>query len=202
MNQTVDVAVGAEGVPERLSAIAERLGIALHAVSTDHADPCTASVGDVSFGSEAPAWALEAALLRALEPAHVLFLCVANSARSQIGEGLGRALAPAGVKISSAGSQPSFVRPQAIQVLAEVGIDATTHESNGVDDVERPVDAVITLCAEEVCPVWLEESHRLHWGLPDPAGASDDPEEELEAFRSVRDELQRRLRVLFQGGPV
>ena len=125
-----------------------------------------------------------------------LFLCVANSARSQLGEGIARSLAPAGMRISSAGSEPSSVRPQAVAALAEVGIDASAHRSKGVDDVERPVDAVITLCAEEVCPAWLGDAWRVHWGLPDPAGVEGSEEEQLDAFRAVRDELTKRLTVL------
>lgn len=156
-------------------------------------------VGDVAIPADAPVWMIEAAMLRALRPTHVLFLCVANSARSQMAEGLARALAPAGVVISSAGSEPTRVRPQAIQALAEVGLDISGHRSMGTDDVEGDVDAVITLCAEEVCPVWLGHARRLHWGLPDPAGAGATPDEEMDAFRSVRDELRRRLAVLFRG---
>jgi arsenate reductase len=147
----------------------------------------------------APDWFLEALVLRALQPRHVLFLCVANSARSQLGEGIGQLLAPDGVKVSSAGSEPTRVRPQAIAVMDEVGVDITGHASKGMDDVERPVDAVITLCAEESCPAWLEKAWRLHWPLPDPAGAGATEEEELDAFRAARDELLRRLGVVFQG---
>jgi arsenate reductase len=84
--------------------------------------------------------------------------------------------------------------------LREIGIDISHHTSTGLDDVERPVDAVITLCAEEVCPVWLEHAWRAHWGLPDPAEAVGSEEERLEAFRSVRDELRRRLGVVFNTG--
>jgi arsenate reductase len=66
------------------------------------------------------------------------------------------------------------------------------------DDVERPVDALVTLCAEEVCPVWLGEALRVHGGdLPDPAAVEGTADDELDAFRAVRDELDRRLRVLF-----
>jgi protein-tyrosine-phosphatase len=146
-----------------------------------------------------PDWLLEAVVLRSLAPRHVLFLCVANSARSQMAEGLARALAPEGVRISSAGSHPTSVRPQAVAVLGEVGIDISRQKSNGVDAVPGDVDAVVTLCAEEVCPVWLGHAWRLHWGLPDPAGAGESPAEELEAFRRVRDELRTRLGVLFGG---
>jgi len=143
-------------------------------------------------------WRDEAAALRALAPKHILFLCVANSARSQLAEGIARSLAPHTVRVSSAGSEPTSVRPQAIAVLAEVGIDISQHSSTGIEAVERPVDAVITLCAEEVCPVWLGDAWRAHWGLPDPAGAGETREEELDAFRDVRDELQIRLGVVFR----
>jgi arsenate reductase len=142
-------------------------------------------------------WEAEAAHLRDATPRHILFLCVANSARSQLAEGIARSLAPAGVTISSAGSVPTSVRPQAVEVLREIGIDIRGQRSKGIDEVERPVDAVITLCAEEVCPVWLEDSRRVHWGLPDPAAIEGSEAEQLDAFRSTRDELMKRLRVLF-----
>ena len=93
-------------------------------------------------------WREDVEALRAKAPGHVLFLCVANSARSQIAEGVARSLAPAGVRISSAGSEPTIVRPQALAVLREVGIEAAAQSSKGLGDVVRPVDAVITLCAE------------------------------------------------------
>ncbi|MGD2047131.1 MAG: arsenate reductase ArsC [Gemmatimonadota bacterium] len=112
-------------------------------------------------------------------------------------EGIARSMAPAGVRVSSAGSEPTSVRPQAVRVLSEIGIDISAHRSKGVDEVERPVDAVITLCAEEVCPVWLGDAARVHWGLPDPAAVEGTEEVKLAAFRAVRDELVRRLRVLF-----
>jgi arsenate reductase len=152
-----------------------------------------------------PRWLVESRLLRALAPRHLLFLCVANSARSQMAEGIARILAPAGVHVSSAGSEPSRVNPFAIQALDEIGIDASSHRSEGTDDVaagvERgetpPVDAVITLCAEEVCPVWLHDAARAHWPHPDPAGVSGSDEEILGSFRSVRDELFRKLETMF-----
>lgn len=144
-----------------------------------------------------PTWMIEAGVLRALDPKHVLFLCVANSARSQMAEGLARKMAPPEVRISSAGSVPTQIRPQTVQALAEVGIDAGDQFSKGTEDIEGSVDAVITLCAEEVCPVWLEEAWRLHWGLPDPAAATGADEEQLQAFRDTRDELTRRFRLLF-----
>lgn len=124
----------------------------------------------------------------------ILFLCVANSARSQIAEGIGRALAPAGVAIWSAGSHPTHVRPEAVQVLAEVGIDATQHFSKHVNDIPADqIDTVITLCAEEECPLFLGKAKRLHWGLPDPAAVTGTADERLDAFRATRDEIRRRI---------
>lgn len=142
-----------------------------------------------------PDWLLEAAVLRSLAPRHLLFLCVANSARSQLAEGIGRSLAPEGVRVSSAGSEPTTIRPEALEALREVKIDGGGLHSKGMQEVERPVDAVITLCAEEVCPVWLERAWRLHWALPDPA-AVEGPRR-MDAFRQVRDELIRRLAIVF-----
>lgn len=145
-----------------------------------------------------PEWLLEAAVLRALAPRGVLFLCVANSARSQMAEGIARSLAPAGVTVWSAGSQPTRVRPEATAVLAEIGIDISHHRSKAVSDIPASeVDTVITLCGEEECPVFLGRARRLHWGLPDPAAVSGSPETRLDAFRATRDELRMRLGVVF-----
>ncbi|GAO01459.1 arsenate reductase ArsC [Anaeromyxobacter sp. PSR-1] len=145
------------------------------------------------------AWQSEAEELRKLAPRHILFLCVANSARSQMAEGIARSLAPAGVTVSSAGSQPSRVNPLAIRALDEIGIDIRSHKSKSVDSISPlGVDAVITLCAEEVCPVFLGKARRIHWGLPDPASAGNSEAEQLQSFRDVRDELRRRLTVVFK----
>ena len=146
-------------------------------------------------------WRNEAAELRAMRPGHLLFLCVANSSRSPMAEGIARSLAPSGVKVYSAGSSPTSVRPQAIQVLKEIGIDISGHRSKGLDSIDvESIDAVITLCAEEVCPVFLGKADRVHWGRPDPAAVTGTEETRLNAFRSVRDELRRRLKVLFGHG--
>ena len=143
-------------------------------------------------------WEAEAAVIRAGRPLHVLFLCVANSARSQMAEGIARSMAPAGVKISSAGSNPSQLNPLAIRALDEIGIDIRGHHSKSVDSIQPDgVDAVITFCAEEVCPVFLGKAKRVHWGMPDPAGAGSTDEEQLQSFRHVRDEIRRRFKVLF-----
>lgn len=128
--------------------------------------------------------------------ARLLFLCVANSARSQMGEGLARSLFGRVATVQSAGSQPSRVNPNAIIAMREVGIDITSHRSKSTDEIDpASVDTVITLCAEEVCPLWPGTFERLHWGLQDPA--TTDPsvsnEEVLARFRATRDELRRRL---------
>ncbi|MFH1532966.1 MAG: arsenate reductase ArsC [Pseudomonadota bacterium] len=133
-------------------------------------------------------------------PEGILFLCVANSARSQMAEGIARTLAPSGTRIDSAGSWPTVVHPLAVQVLAEIGIDISEAVSTDVDTIdEDSVDLVITLCEEEVCPVWLASAWILRWPLPDPAAA---PEKvRLQAFRTVRDEIMLQLRRFFSGEP-
>ena len=125
----------------------------------------------------------------------VLFMCVANSARSQLAEGLGRALFGDSVRVQSAGSQPSRVNPYAIAVMQESGIDITGQSSKSVGTIDPPsVDTVITLCAEEVGPVFLGEARRIHRPVPDPA--SPDPtvprEQMLRRLRSARDEIRAR----------
>ena len=129
----------------------------------------------------------------------VLFLCVANSARSQLAEGLARARFGERIRIQSAGSKPTQVNPFAIETLRSFGIDIASARSKLVDDIDPTgIDLVITLCAEEVCPVFLGHARRLHWPLPDPA--SDDPsltrEQLLARFREARDEIDRRLATL------
>lgn len=134
--------------------------------------------------------------MRALSPRYILFLCVANSARSQIAEGLARSLAPGGVRVASAGSQPAQVRPEALQVLAEIGIDASDHHSKGFEDIDlEAVEAVVTLCSDEVCPFFPRPVPQLHWALPDPAAVEGDGR--LAAFRQTRDALRTRLVALF-----
>ena len=122
----------------------------------------------------------------------ILFLCVANSARSQMAEGLARALFGARAEVQSAGSAPTSVNPHAVAALADLGIDMTGQRSKSIQDVDpAAADVVITLCADEVCPVVPGRVERLHWPLADPAGAS--PDEAPARFRAVRDEIRRRL---------
>lgn len=130
----------------------------------------------------------------------ILFLCVANSARSQMGEGIARALLPPEVKVWSAGSRPTSVRPEAVAVLKESGIDISGHRSKTVVDIPAgEVDTVITLCGEEECPLFLGKARRLHWGLPDPAAVQGSEQDRLNSFRNTRDELRRRLDAFLAG---
>ena len=129
-------------------------------------------------------------------PLRVLFLCVANSARSQMAEGLARALFGDRVPVESAGSEPSTVNPYAIEVMRELGIDLGMHRSKSVQTIDpATVGTVITLCAEEVCPAFLGSARRLHWPIPDPA--SKDPsiprDEMLRRFRTARDTIKAKL---------
>lgn len=125
---------------------------------------------------------------------NILFLCVANSARSQMAEGLARSIFPKSVTVFSAGSKPSSVNPFAIKAMKEIGIDISKHLSKSVGDINPSViDLVVTLCAEEVCPVFPKKVERLHWPLPDPANAGNTDEETLSKFRTVRDEIKSRL---------
>lgn len=129
----------------------------------------------------------------------VLFLCVANSARSQMAEGLARHVFGDAARVQSAGSAPSRVNPYAIRAMAELGIDLSTHTSKSVETIDpASVDLVITLCAEEVCPVFLGQVERLHWPLQDPDRKHEDlsDEQRLEHFRVARDQILARLREL------
>jgi arsenate reductase len=126
----------------------------------------------------------------------LLFLCVANSARSQMAEGLARSMFGDRVLVQSAGSEPSTVNPIAIEVMAELGVDLGTHRSKSASTIDPAmVDTVITLCAEEVCPVFLGGARRLHWPIPDPA--SKDPSLSKDAllarFRAARDTIRTML---------
>lgn len=128
----------------------------------------------------------------------ILFLCVANSARSQMAEGLARAYFGDKALVQSAGSKPSRVNPFAVQALAEVGIDISNHRSKSVEEIDpSTVDTVVTLCAEEECPLFLGKAERLHWGLPDPALAQGGDGERLQKFREIRDEISRRIKERF-----
>jgi protein-tyrosine-phosphatase/N-acetylglutamate synthase-like GNAT family acetyltransferase len=128
----------------------------------------------------------------------VLFLCVANSARSQLAEGLARARFGDRIRVQSAGSQPTRVNPFAIEILRESGLDITSHTSKLVDAIDPDgIDLVVTLCAEEVCPAFLRPVRRLHWPIPDPASPTPLPDDDMrERFRAARHRIAARLEAL------
>jgi len=137
-----------------------------------------------------------------MQPKKILFLCTANSCRSQMAEGFARRLAPQGVQVYSAGTEPKGLHPSAITVMREAGFDISDQESKGLDGIPMDkIDLVVTLCGEaaESCPTLPKKTERLHWPLPDPALAQGDAEEILKTFRAVRDEIRRRVEELFAG---
>jgi protein-tyrosine-phosphatase/N-acetylglutamate synthase-like GNAT family acetyltransferase len=125
----------------------------------------------------------------------ILFLCVANSARSQLAEGLARARFGDRFHIQSAGSKPTQVNPFAIEIMAEAKHDISAHASKLVDQIDPDgIDLVVTLCAEEVCPAFLRPVRRLHWPISDPASATPLPDNEMRArFRGARRMIAGRL---------
>ena len=130
----------------------------------------------------------------------ILFLCVANSARSQMAEGLARQLLGNQAEVMSAGSKPKSVNAYAIAAMAEIGIDIRQQFSKSVDSIDpNDIDVVITLCAEEVCPVLAGTVKKLHWPIADPATAAEEHSSEamLERFRTARDEIKQRLMDFF-----
>lgn len=126
----------------------------------------------------------------------ILFLCVANSARSQIAEGLAKSIFGNRARIESAGSKPSGkIHSGAITVLNEIGVDISSHTSKSFDSLDSDflnhLDYLITLCAEEECPVLMSKAQKVHWGFPDPAAASGI--DQLLAFRSIREGIKNKL---------
>jgi len=129
----------------------------------------------------------------------VLILCTGNSARSQMAEGLLRHDAGDLFEVSSAGTAPSSVRPEAIAAMRELGIDISGHRSKSVSEFAgQQFDIVLTVCdnARETCPIYLPAVRRLHHSFDDPAAVDGTEEERLAAFRRVRDELRVFLREL------
>ena len=126
----------------------------------------------------------------------VLFLCTANSCRSQMAEGIANHFLGDRLEAVSAGTEASFVNPRAIAVLKETGIDISPHRSKNLDEfAEQNFDYVITLCgdANGKCPLFFGGVRRTHLGFSDPAKATGDEEEILTEFRKVRDEIKSTL---------
>jgi arsenate reductase len=126
----------------------------------------------------------------------VLFLCTHNSARSQMAEGLLRALAGDRFEAMSAGTEATHVRPLAIRAMQEISIDISGQKSNTLDrHLREPLDYVITVCddANEACPSFSGAQSRLHWSFVDPSKAEGTEEERLAVFRWVRDRIRQRI---------
>jgi len=133
----------------------------------------------------------------------VLILCTGNSARSQMAEGLLRHLAAERFEVASAGVAPGHVRPEAVEVMRELGIDISSHRSKSVDEfIAQEFDYVITVCdnANEQCPVFPGRTKRIHWSFDDPAAAQGDESARLGFFRRVRDEISERLEEFIRSG--
>ena len=126
----------------------------------------------------------------------VLILCTGNSARSQMAEGLLRHDFGQRFEVSSAGTKPSHVRPEAIGVMRELDIDLSGHRSKHVSEFEgQPFDYVITVCdnAKESCPVFPASVKRIHWSFEDPAAVEGTESERLAAFRRIRDQIRTKF---------
>ena len=131
----------------------------------------------------------------------VLILCTGNSARSQMAEGILRHMAGDDFDVVSAGVAPSYLRPEAIKVMGELGIDISGHRSKSVDEfLGQELDYVITVCdhANEQCPVFPGQTKRIHWSFEDPAAVQGDDSARLGVFRRVRDEIKARLQGFIQ----
>ena len=134
----------------------------------------------------------------------VLFLCTGNSCRSQMAEGWARALHSDWMEAYSAGIQPAGLNPDAVRVMAEAGVDISSHRSKHVHELaDIDFDYVITVCdhAQENCPIFPGRARRMHFGFDDPprlAAAATDPEQRLSPYRRVRDEIRRFIEKLPQ----
>ena len=134
----------------------------------------------------------------------ILVLCTGNSARSQMGEGLFRSEGGEAVEVWSAGTRPSHVRPEAIAVMREIGIDISTHRSKSVDEFAGwSFDYVVTVCdnARDQCPVFPGAAERIHWSLEDPAAVEGTEAARLAAFRHARDQLRALIKAFFASLP-
>lgn len=131
-------------------------------------------------------------------PVRVIFLCTANSCRSQMAEGFARHYGRGVLEVFSAGTKPTALHPLTIEVMREIGIDVSSQYSKSLADVPQQADLVVTVCdqAAETCPFFPGARQVIHWSLPDPAAATGTLEEVRAEFRRVRDRLQGLVREL------
>ena len=133
---------------------------------------------------------------------NILFLCVGNSARSQIAEGLAREMLPSNFIVESAGSSPAgYIHEEALITMKEIGIDISNQRSKSFedlhDDFKNNIDFVITLCAEEICPIIKNNAKRIHWPNPDPADVNLNPAQSKVAFTECRKSIYNLVKKLF-----
>ena len=125
---------------------------------------------------------------------NILFLCVANSARSQIAEGLAKKILEGIATVQSAGSNATTLNPLAIEVMKEINIDISNQYSKSIDVIDKSkVDIVITLCAEETCPLFIGKTIKLGWAFQDPIDPSRSKQEQIAQLRKVRDILSIKI---------
>lgn len=127
------------------------------------------------------------------EKKKILILCTGNSARSQLAEGLLKHITRGEYNVYSAGTKPSIVRPEAIKVLNEIGIDISQNRSKSIDEfADEEIDYVLTVCdnAKENCPYFPAKTRLIHHSFEDPAANEGGESERLKAFRKARDEIQ------------
>lgn len=130
----------------------------------------------------------------------ILVLCTANSARSQMGEGLFRHESEGEYEVASAGTRATLVRPEAIKAMAEIGIDISSHRSKAVDEFDgQNFDYVVTVCdnARDNCPIFPAATERIHWSFEDPAAVEGSEEDRLNAFRRIRDQIHAKVKQFY-----
>ena len=131
----------------------------------------------------------------------VMFLCTANSCRSQMAEGFAKEFGKGLIEIYSAGLMAAGVHNRAIAVMNEIGIDISNQKSKVIDeDLLRQMDVIVTLCgyAEELCPYTPPEIKRVHWPIKDPVGTIGTEEEIMNEFRRARDEIKEKVKALIK----
>lgn len=135
----------------------------------------------------------------------VIFVCTHNSARSQMAEGLLRAWGGDRYEVVSAGTRATQVRPEAIEVMREIGIDISTHSSKTLEPfIGERFDWLVTVCdqAREACPTLPGVASQLHWSVDDPSRTDGGEGARLAAFRAARDDLAGRVRAFVADDPV
>ena len=131
----------------------------------------------------------------------IMFLCTANSCRSQMAEGFAREYGKGIIETFSAGLFPSYVHPRAIEVMKETGIDISNQKSKAIDEkILKQMDIIITLCghAEAMCPMTPPAIKKIHWPIEDPVGTTGTEEDIINAFRKARDEIKIKIQGLIK----